>query len=172
MRYGAAYYPEHWPEARWAEDARLMREAGFNVVRLGEFAWRRMDPQPDQFDFSWLDRAIAILNGAGIDVLLGTPTAGPPTWLVVADDPLHSRLWAWQSVAHGAKMLLFFRWRTCRFGGEQYWHGCAPGGRRPLGASARRAGARGARGAWSAYPHAARAVRSASCSTTTRRPTR
>ena len=25
---GAAYYPEHWPEERWAEDVRLMREAG------------------------------------------------------------------------------------------------------------------------------------------------
>ena len=83
MRYGAAYYPEHWPEERWATDARLMHEAGFDVARLGEFAWRRMEPQPDRFDFTWLDRAIAVLNAEGIGVLLGTPTAGPPMWLVV-----------------------------------------------------------------------------------------
>ena len=30
--FGVDYYPEHWPEERWPEDARLMAEAGFNVV--------------------------------------------------------------------------------------------------------------------------------------------
>ncbi|OGV72678.1 MAG: hypothetical protein A3K19_06865 [Lentisphaerae bacterium RIFOXYB12_FULL_65_16] len=82
--YGAAYYPEHWPEERWPVDARLMREAGFNVVRLGEFAWCRMEPEEDRFDFTWLDRAITVLQREGISVLLGTPTAGPPPWLVNA----------------------------------------------------------------------------------------
>jgi beta-galactosidase len=33
------------------------------------------------------------------------------------------RLWAWQSVAHGAKLLSFFLWRTCPYGAEQHWHG-------------------------------------------------
>jgi beta-galactosidase len=37
--FGVDYYPEHWPEERWPEDARLMAEAGVNVVRLAEFAW-------------------------------------------------------------------------------------------------------------------------------------
>ena len=32
--FGVDYYPEHWPEERWPEDARLMAEAGLNVVRL------------------------------------------------------------------------------------------------------------------------------------------
>ena len=36
MYYGADYYPEHWPKERWAEDARLMKEANINVVRLAE----------------------------------------------------------------------------------------------------------------------------------------
>ncbi len=31
MWYGAAYYPEHWPEERWPLDARMMREAGLNL---------------------------------------------------------------------------------------------------------------------------------------------
>ena len=38
FRFGADYYPEHWPETRWATDAKLMQEAGFNTVRLAEFA--------------------------------------------------------------------------------------------------------------------------------------
>ena len=46
FRFGVDYYPEHWPEARWALDARLMQEAGFNTVRLAEFAWSRLEPGP------------------------------------------------------------------------------------------------------------------------------
>lgn len=42
---------------------------------------------------------------------------------MVADDPRRSRLWTWQSVAHGVTLILSFRWRTRRFGGEQYGHG-------------------------------------------------
>jgi len=51
MKIGVTYYPEHWPEERWAEDARLMREAGFNMVRLAEFAWVKMEPAEGRFDF-------------------------------------------------------------------------------------------------------------------------
>ena len=43
--FGADYYPEHWTEERWPEDARLMAEAGFNVVRLAEFAWSKLEPR-------------------------------------------------------------------------------------------------------------------------------
>jgi beta-galactosidase len=80
--FGADYYPEHWPEARWTEDARLMAEAGFNVVRLAEFAWSRMEPEDGVYDFAWLDRAISILSEHDIRVVLGTPTASPPPWLM------------------------------------------------------------------------------------------
>jgi len=84
MYYGADYYPEHWPEERWAEDARLMQEAGLNVVRMAEFAWTRMEPREGVFDFGWLDRAIALLAERGIRTVLGTPTAAPPAWLMRA----------------------------------------------------------------------------------------
>jgi beta-galactosidase len=80
--FGVDYYPEHWPEERWSIDAKLMEEAGFNVVRLAEFAWSKMEPTEGQFDFDWLDRAIEILQSHGIRVVLGTPTASPPPWLM------------------------------------------------------------------------------------------
>ncbi|MHB0875349.1 MAG: beta-galactosidase [Anaerolineae bacterium] len=78
---GAAWYPEHWPESRWPEDLRLMREAGLNVVRVGEFAWSTMEPHEGQFDFGWLERAVALAGEQGIAVVMGTPTAAPPAWL-------------------------------------------------------------------------------------------
>jgi beta-galactosidase len=80
--FGVDYYPEQWPEERWAEDARLMAEAGVNVVRLAEFAWGFLEPSPGSFDFDWLDRAIEILHPHGIRVVLGTPTASAPPWVM------------------------------------------------------------------------------------------
>ena len=79
---GVCYYPEHWPEAIWAQDAQRMRALGLSTVRIGEFAWSRLEPQPGQYDFGWLDRAIDTLGAAGLKVVLGTPTATPPKWLV------------------------------------------------------------------------------------------
>ncbi len=37
--------------------------------------------------------------------------------------PGQLRLWAWQSVFHGAGAVCHFRWRTCPYGSEQHWHG-------------------------------------------------
>jgi len=78
---GTAWYPEQWPEARWEQDLALMQAAGMNMVRVGEFAWSRMEPQEGQFDFGWLDRAIELAAKHGIKTVLGTPTAAPPAWL-------------------------------------------------------------------------------------------
>ncbi|MBX3493191.1 MAG: beta-galactosidase [Parvibaculum sp.] len=81
---GVCYYPEHWPEAMWADDARRMRATGIRRVRIGEFAWSRLEPRPGHYDFDWLGRALDTLHGAGLEVILGTPTATPPKWLVDA----------------------------------------------------------------------------------------
>jgi beta-galactosidase len=86
--FGADYYPEQWPEERWPIDAKLMSEAGFNVVRLAEFAWSKMEPSEGDFDFDWLDRAIEILSTHGIKIVLGTPTASPPPWLMAKHNDL------------------------------------------------------------------------------------
>lgn len=79
---GVCYYPEHWPEAMWADDARRMREVGISRVRIGEFAWSRLEPEPGRYDFDWLARAVEALHAEGHGVILGTPTATPPKWLV------------------------------------------------------------------------------------------
>lgn len=82
MKLGCCYYPEHWPEEWWAEDARRMRAMGLQLVRIGEFAWSRIEPEHGTYDWGWLDRAIETLHAAGLKIILGTPTATPPKWLV------------------------------------------------------------------------------------------
>jgi beta-galactosidase len=80
--FGVDYYPEQWEQSRWSTDVQLMREAGVNVVRLAEFAWSRMEPQQGHYQFAWLDKVINLLGENGIQVVLGTPTASPPPWVM------------------------------------------------------------------------------------------
>ncbi len=82
LYFGVAYYPEHWPRERWPEDIHLMKAAGVNVVRMGEFAWSTLETAPGDFHFDWLEEVIHLLAEAGIQTVLGTPTAAPPAWLV------------------------------------------------------------------------------------------
>lgn len=81
MQIGVAYYPEHWPEQRWAEDARLIRKTGIEVVRVGEFAWSHLEPRRGRYEMDWLERAIEVLDSEELRVILCTPTAAPPSWL-------------------------------------------------------------------------------------------
>jgi len=78
---GSAWYPEQWPEARWEEDLRLMEAADLKVVRIGEFAWSRLEPSEGHYDFDWLERAISLAAKHHIVSVVGTPTATPPAWL-------------------------------------------------------------------------------------------
>ncbi len=79
---GCCYYPEQWPRTIWSEDARRMAEAGLTWVRIGEFAWAQLEPTPGDYRFDWLDEAIWTLGEAGLKVVLGTPTATPPRWML------------------------------------------------------------------------------------------
>jgi beta-galactosidase len=81
--YGAAYYPEHWGSDRLLIDIELMKQANFNVVRMAEFAWGIIQrKEGGSLNLNWLDDAINRLGDAGINTILGTPTATPPKWLM------------------------------------------------------------------------------------------
>jgi beta-galactosidase len=84
MRLGVCYYPEHWPEAWWREDALAMVDLGISLVRIGEFAWSAIEPDPGRFTWDWLDRAVDVLGDAGLSAVMCTPTATPPKWLIDA----------------------------------------------------------------------------------------
>lgn len=81
--YGSCYYPEHWDGPTRTNDARWMKEAGWNVVRMAEFAWDLLEPEEGRYDFSLFDDVIKKLGDEGISSILGTPTAGPPRWLTL-----------------------------------------------------------------------------------------
>jgi len=85
-----------------------------NYPRVGEY----IAPAYDVDLFRGFNRGKPFLilehrSGSFGGYTLGDPT--PPPGLC--------RLWAWQTLAHGADGVLFFRWRMNNGGSEQYWQG-------------------------------------------------
>jgi len=58
-----------------------MQEVKISLVRLFEFAWKRFEPKEEVYDFAWAVDVLDQLHAAGIQAMLGTPTAAPPAWL-------------------------------------------------------------------------------------------
>jgi len=79
--YGASYYHEYMPYERLEQDVQLMKDAGLNVVRVGESTWSSWEPQEGKFEFAWMDRILDRMHQAGIKAILGTPTYSIPPWL-------------------------------------------------------------------------------------------
>ncbi len=69
---GANYHPhdDKNPE-KIKDDIQLMKDAGFNVVRMGHLAWDSYEPSEGKFDFGWFDKVMDMMNEAGIKVILG-----------------------------------------------------------------------------------------------------
>lgn len=81
FRLGASYYPEWWRDEEWEEDFSKMEDLGFNVVRMGEFAWSWFEPREGEYQFEPMLRALDCAEKHGVKVILGTVTAICPAWL-------------------------------------------------------------------------------------------
>ena len=82
LNIGVCDYPEHVPMEQWQQHAQQQKALGLSIVRLAEFSWAKLEPEQGIYDWEWLDRAIEIYQSNGLEVVLGTPTATPPAWLI------------------------------------------------------------------------------------------
>jgi beta-galactosidase len=82
MKLGTAYYPERSGVEQWRKDFEKIRGAGMETIRIAEFAWSRLEPEEGRFCWDWLDESLEEASRYGLDVILCTPTACPPVWLV------------------------------------------------------------------------------------------
>jgi beta-galactosidase len=82
MYLGVDYYPEQWPEELLLEDLSRMQQAGVNCIRIAEFAWHLMEEFEGQTKFGYFKHVLDCANNYGLKVMLGTPTATVPAWLV------------------------------------------------------------------------------------------
>src|SRR5665647_187569 len=84
LSFGADYNPEQWDRSVWREDMKLMLEAGVNLVSLGIFSWGLLEVADGEYDWTWFDEIVDLLEENGIAIDLATPTAAPPGWLLHA----------------------------------------------------------------------------------------
>ena len=99
---GVAYYPEVAGD-EIDRDIRQMKDIGVNMVRMGEFAWCRMEPDEGTYDFKWLHQTVDKFAAAGIAVVLCTPTATPPVWLSAKHPDILRVSAAGQTIGHGGR---------------------------------------------------------------------
>lgn len=78
---GTCYYPEHWDRKLWKEDLERMLACGITTVRIGEFAWSKVEPEEGRFTYGFFDDFLEAVEETPMKVIFGTPTATPPAWL-------------------------------------------------------------------------------------------
>lgn len=81
LYHGTAWYPELWDSQARKRDIYMMKKAGINLVRLGEYTWSLIEPKEGDIDVSPLGEYITALHAEGIDTVLCTPTQAPPVWM-------------------------------------------------------------------------------------------
>lgn len=84
LLHGGDYNADQWldrPEIL-QEDVRLMKKAGVNAVTLGIFSWSSLEPEEGVYTFEWLDQIMDTMYENHIYVVLATPSAGKPPWMV------------------------------------------------------------------------------------------
>jgi beta-galactosidase len=87
--------------------------------------------RPDEGPYPLHDRAwgwnLSVIRDISPRFCVMEQQSGPNGWVnrlaAPSPKPGQMRLWTYQSVAHGADAVLYFRWRTATMGTEIYWHG-------------------------------------------------
>lgn len=110
---GVYYYPEAWDPSQWDRDLKKMAEMGFEFTHFGEFAWAQMEPSEGKYDFSWLDKAVELAHKNGLKVILCTPVATPPVWLVRSYPEVVVKMPNGQVAQHGTRA--HFSWSSEKY---------------------------------------------------------
>ena len=82
MKYlGVDYYPEQWGMELVDEDLDNIVELGANLIRIGDFAWDRFEPEDGRYEFAFFDEVIKKAKQHGLHILMCVPGATIPSWL-------------------------------------------------------------------------------------------
>ncbi len=111
MKIGTYYYPEQWPREQWERDFDNIAALGLQMVHMGEFAWFTMEPREGEINLDWLAECIEMAAKRKLSVILCTPTAAPPVWLVEK---------------HPEILPVDDAGRSMRFGGRRHYSPTAP----------------------------------------------
>lgn len=78
---GTNYHPHDWEPKRWETDLRLMKQAGFRVVRMGHLCWDSYEPEDGVYTFEWFDAVMELCAEEGLRVILDISMRPAPEWV-------------------------------------------------------------------------------------------
>jgi beta-galactosidase len=78
---GTCYQPIDRSPEQIDKDIAIMKQAGFNVVRMGDLSWDSFEPSQGKFELEWFDKIMDKMQAAGIKVILDIPGLPAPIWL-------------------------------------------------------------------------------------------
>ncbi|MGB8030490.1 MAG: beta-galactosidase [Terracidiphilus sp.] len=78
---GACYQPIDRSPEEIDRDIAIMKQAGFNVVRMGDLSWDSFEPSQGKFEFGWFDKILDKMQANRIRVILDIPGTPAPIWL-------------------------------------------------------------------------------------------
>ena len=110
---GVYYYPEAWNPNQWDRDFKKMSEMGFEFTHMAEFAWAQLEPSEGVYDFKWLDNAVALAAKNNLKVILCTPSATPPIWLVRKYPEVLVEMPTGQTGQHGTRE--HYSWSSAKY---------------------------------------------------------
>lgn len=122
FKLGVSYYPDYLPSGEGlafdvdAErvrsvdvkehirlDLRRMQRLGLAKIRMGEFAWASVEPRPGEYSLERFEWALDAAREHDLEVLMCTPTATPPQWLVQRHPEMLPRTRHGQTVGFGGR---------------------------------------------------------------------
>ncbi len=133
---GTSYYPELVDPEDWERDLLLMKDTGISLIRMLDFAWTAIEPREGEYDFDWLDAFLELATKLEMQIILCTPTATPPAWLVKQYPQIMIELRDGRRCTHGARrevcvnspIYRHFSEELARVLGERYGqHDCVVG---------------------------------------------
>ncbi|MBW3089718.1 beta-galactosidase [Bifidobacterium miconisargentati] len=80
--FGGDWNPEQWPEETWEHDIEMLEDAHINEATINVFSWTLLQPGEDTYDFTMLDKIVALLVKHRFNIVLATGTAALPAWMV------------------------------------------------------------------------------------------
>lgn len=112
-------------------DYQRMEEESLDVLMYDsypDFGYALDGYNPEDFmKDRWSCRSLAEVRAVSPNFGIMEQQSGANGWNTSMEAPTprpgQITLWTMQSIAHGADYISYFRWRTCTFGTEIYWHG-------------------------------------------------
>jgi beta-galactosidase len=78
---GTCYQPIDRTPEEIHRDIKLMKGAGFNLVRMGDLSWDSFEPAEGRFTFDWFDKIMDEMAANGIKVIVDIGGLPAPIWL-------------------------------------------------------------------------------------------